>query len=374
MTKHKRPTPSTLEEWEHFPTINDDTAQMRLARAMGYPPSWRVVRNLIRVPIPEYLAKKMGAAAVTVDERGLHMVATVQDRIYAGDPASQPDGYYNHAAALLASSKLPWRPEYDDVIYDNNDDDYDDNEYCSTSHRNKGGQLKGREAKFEEGDIAEVLYDEDEDAEPEWYEATILKKIEYHDDIRYNVHYTVDDAVQNDVREDKIRASKKTKKKKKAAPKPKKQGGGKKRAASSVDKQETPTPKKKSGRPKGSKNKKKKVEEELPPSSPEPEEEPPQNDISLDEGDPPWRTTGHEHLSRKIRWTPPPDNEEGMASEPFIGTVVAWIAETDVDNEGGPGFVCSKTGNPAPLFHAVFDNFEQDFEEWELDECFVDDE
>ena len=125
---------------------------------------------------------KSSGATVTTTEKGLHLMTTVQDRIYAGDPASQPDGYYNHAAALLASSKLPWRPEYDDVIHDNNDDDYDDNEYCSTSHRNKGGQLKGREAKFEEGDIVEVLYDEDE--EPAWYEATILKKIEYVDDIR----------------------------------------------------------------------------------------------------------------------------------------------------------------------------------------------
>ena len=82
--------------------------------------------------------------------------------------------------ALLACSKMPWRPEYDDVIHDNNDDDYDDDQYCSTSHRNKGGQLKGREAKFGEGDIVEVLYDEDE----EWYEATVLKKVEYQDDIR----------------------------------------------------------------------------------------------------------------------------------------------------------------------------------------------
>ncbi len=76
------------------------------------------------------------------------------------------------------------RPEYDDVIHDNNDDDYDDDQYCSTSHRNKGGQLKGREAKFGEGDIVEVLYDEDEDVEPEWYEATVLNKVEYQDDIR----------------------------------------------------------------------------------------------------------------------------------------------------------------------------------------------
>mmetsp|Transcript_8763 Transcript_8763/g.15241 ORF Transcript_8763/g.15241 Transcript_8763/m.15241 type:complete len:90 (-) Transcript_8763:335-604(-) len=59
MTKHKRPTPSTLSEWEHFPTIHDPTAQIRLARAMGYPPSWRVVRNLTRIPVPDYLAKQM---------------------------------------------------------------------------------------------------------------------------------------------------------------------------------------------------------------------------------------------------------------------------------------------------------------------------
>mmetsp|Transcript_36390 Transcript_36390/g.65515 ORF Transcript_36390/g.65515 Transcript_36390/m.65515 type:complete len:390 (+) Transcript_36390:81-1250(+) len=380
MTKHKRPTPSTLEEWEHFPTINDDTAQTRLARAMGYPPSWRVVRNLIQVPIPEYLAKQMSMGESANDE-GLHIMTTVQDRIYAGDPASRPDGYYNHAAALLASSKLPWRPEYDDVIHDNNDDDYDDTEYCSTSHRNKGGQLKGREARFEEGDVVEVLYDEDEDAEPEWYEATVLKKIEYQDDIRYNIHYHEDDALQSNVREEKIRASTKTKKKKKATPKkqagkkatPKKQGG-KKRAAPERNSDDdfettTPAPKKKRGRPAGSKNKKEKEEEEESPLAVM--ADPPQNDLSLDEGDPPWRTTGHEHLSRRIQWTPPSE-EGGVVSQPYVGTVVAWIAETDVDSEGNPGFECSKTGNPARLFHAIFQEFEQDFEEWELEECFLD--
>lgn len=394
MATLKRPTPSTLEEWEHFPTINDNVAQIRLARAMGYPPSWRVVRNLIEIPIPEYLAKKMrdSGAAVNVNEGGLHIMTTVQDRIYAGDPVSQPDGYYNHAAALLASSKLPWRPEYDDVIHDNNDDDYDDNEYCSTSHRNKGGHLKGREAKFEEGDMVEVLYDEDEDEEPEWYGATILKKIEYQDDIRYNVHYTVDDAIQSNVRELKIRATKKTKKKKKATPKkqggkkravetiidldaeaptPKKKSGRKRATEKSIDLEaEAPSPKqkKKRGRPVGGSNKKKAKVEELTP-----QEDPSQNHPSLDEGDPPWRTTGHEYLSRKIQWTPPSEDGD-VASQPSIGTVVGWIAETDVDSEGNPGFTCSQTGNPARLFHAIFCEYEQDFEEWELEECFLEEE
>lgn len=190
----------------------------------------------------------------------------------------------------------------------------------------------------------------------------------------------------------KIRATKKTKKKKKAAtPKPKKQGGGgRKRAAAPVAAPDfhdddddvettTPPPKKKRGRPAGSKNKKKKVQEEeeevLEPVPVAKEEDPPpQNDIALDEGDPPWRTTGHENLSRKVCWTPPLDNEMGVASQPCIGTVVAWIAETDVDSDGNPGFLCSRTGNPARLFHAIFEEFEQDFEEWELEECFVDEE
>ena len=127
--------------------------------------------------------------------RGAYTITAVQDRIYAGDPATQPDGYYNHTAALTAASKFRWRPEYDDVVYDNNDDDYDDSEYCSTSHRNKGGQLKGREARFDEGDVVEVLYDEGDDEEAEgegeWYEATIVKRIEYEDDIRYVIHFEI---------------------------------------------------------------------------------------------------------------------------------------------------------------------------------------
>jgi hypothetical protein len=426
MTKLKRPTPSTLEEWEHFPTVNDDTAQIRLARAMGYPPGWRVVRTLIQVPIPDYLARKMGVtnkSTASSDFGSSSTMTAVKDRIYAGDPASQPDGYYNHAAALEASSKLPWRPEYDDVIWHNNDDDYDDNEYCSTSHRNKGGQLRGREAQFEEGDVVEVLYDEDEDEEPVWYEATVLKKIEYQDDIRYNVHYHVDDAVQNNVREEKIRATAKTKSKKKKKAKKQKTTTSELEDIESHD----PTPKKKSGRPKGSANKKSpaaaaaKKSPKIKPGKPKKKMEYTAEQLSaakemglprgwavikegdfssimrdpegkkyktqkaafaaagietkssgkkrkandevkevvVDEGDPPWRTTGHEYLSRQIQWT-------GLT-----GTVTGWISETDVDSNGEPGFVCSNTGEPARLFHAVFDDFEQDFEEFELEECLV---
>jgi hypothetical protein len=95
------------------------------------------------------------------------------------------------------------------------------------------------------------------------------------------------------------------------------------------------------------------------------------HDISLDEGDPPWRTTGHPFISRRIQWTPPAGNDD-IPSEPSVGTVIGWISESDVDSEGNPGFISSKTGTPACLFHAIFQDFEQDFEEWELEELFLD--
>jgi len=187
----------------------------------------------VRIPIPAILAAQIGfdgsgkhATVANADDGGSVGVLAVQDRIYAGDPQTSPDGYYNHNAALIAASKFDWRPEYDDVIHDNDDDDYDPEDYCVTSHKNKGGQLKPREAKFEVDDRVEVQYiededDEDDDVEKEWYEATIVKRTEYEDDIRYTVHYHEDDAVQSNVREEFIRPAPKLKPKKKTKPKPK---------------------------------------------------------------------------------------------------------------------------------------------------------
>ena len=96
------------------------------------------------------------------------------------------------------------------------------------------------------------------------------------------------------------------------------------------------------------------------------------DNVDLDEGDPPWRTSGHQYLARRVRWTPPPDG--GVASQPSVGTIVGWISEKDVDSEGNPGFSSSVTGNPANLFHAVFEDFSQDLEEFELEECLLEEE
>lgn len=291
---------------------------------------------------------------------------TVQDRIYAGPPSSQPDGYYNHAAAYLAVPHA-WRVEYDDVIHDNNDDDYKAKDYCSTSHRMKGGHLKERQAKFDVGDVVEVLYDEDEDTEPEWYEATVLKKIEYQDDIRYNVHYHIDDAIQSNVREGKIRASTKpppkkkstSTKKKKAAAAKKSDGKKSKKRPAPDEGTSTPTKKKKKKANKKKKKKEPKIEDAVMGAE------------EADEGDPPWRTYGHDYIGKRVRWTPPSEEGDTDAPHPIEGTVVGWISERDVDSEGNPGFISFKTGAPANLFHAVFDDIDQDFEAWELEGCFV---
>lgn len=80
--------------------------------------------------------------------------------------------------------------------------------------------------------------------------------------------------------------------------------------------------------------------------------------------DPPWRTEGHGYLRRRVRIA----NEDGSTS---IGTVVGWIADTDTDKEGEPGF-CDDEGNPACLFHVRFeDGTSQDFEEHELEGNFI---
>jgi hypothetical protein len=74
--------------------------------------------------------------------------------------------------------------------------------------------------------------------------------------------------------------------------------------------------------------------------------------------DPPWRITGHEFIGKKI------DVDSN------IGLIVGWIAETDVDKNGQPGYVSESDGKPAALFHVQFEtnsNLEtQDFDEFEV--------
>lgn len=86
-------------------------------------------------------------------------------------------------------------------------------------------------------------------------------------------------------------------------------------------------------------------------------------DAIIDEGDPPWRTGGHPLIGRWVRY----------ARKRADGKVVGWISETDVDSKGNPGFISTKTGVPANLFHVKFDDFEQDFEQFEVEKILIDD-
>jgi len=86
---------------------------------------------------------------------------------------------------------------------------------------------------------------------------------------------------------------------------------------------------------------------------------PKEDEFWEEEGDdPPWRITGHEFIGKKIVV----DSKPGM--------IVGWIAETDVDKNGQPGYVSETDGKPAALFHVEFDSDSaiesQDFEEYEI--------
>ena len=104
----------------------------------------------------------------------------------------------------------------------------------------------------------------------------------------------------------------------------------------------------------------------------------------LTEGDPPWRTTGHEYLGRRLKITTKHQKSATRAvSIEQEGTVVGYIADTDVDTNGEPGFISEKSNKPANLFHCVFDDEpghpylsllleHKDMEEYEVEEALLD--
>lgn len=74
------------------------------------------------------------------------------------------------------------------------------------------------------------------------------------------------------------------------------------------------------------------------------------------EGDPPWRTIGHEYLGRQVhRVAIHQVSSRRTVNIEQPGTVVGWISEVDVDKKGKPGFVSEKTGKPANLFHVKYE-------------------
>ena len=91
--------------------------------------------------------------------------------------------------------------------------------------------------------------------------------------------------------------------------------------------------------------------------------------ISIEDGDPPWRTSDHKYLGRRVEYVFP----DGLVGK---GTCTGWISDKDVDKENNPGFVSERTNQPACLFHVTMDVdcpvSAQDFEDFEMEEILVD--
>jgi len=119
-----------------------------LADSLGYPKSWHVRRILISKTAPD------DSSAAAAESH------TCQDVIYAGDPNTRVDVYFNHIAAMEAA--LSWK------------------EGESTGFENKGGHLLPLVPAFSKGDTVQVFYEPDDC----WYEAVILKVKTYNDDVR----------------------------------------------------------------------------------------------------------------------------------------------------------------------------------------------
>jgi hypothetical protein len=371
------------EKMVQFQETTTSKSERLLANTLGYPESWHVVREVFH----------------DGDKQSF------SDTIYAGDPKSMPDVYYNHLAAMNAATK--W-VEGESTPYDDN-----------------GGQMLpiDQTVKIYAGDEVEVYYEPD----AMWYAAVVKKVTEYKDDTRYSVKYKKDRSTQDNIFVDIIRLIKpwERKKKKTATPKGKSaaQGKGKvkvdtpknnkrKNKAGSSGKKKQKTAKQKEeyipdadglhlaaemGLPEGwtafstsksrfsflnpdgsqrftskkavfdhidsldAKNKSKSKDPIVP--------ENPQN-IVLEGEDPPWRTDGNEYLQKRVKY-------EVSPGEFIFGTVTGWIAEDDVDKEGNPGFISERDGKPAALFHVSFDASaqiaSQDLEKFELEELFVSD-
>mmetsp|Transcript_57473 Transcript_57473/g.171463 ORF Transcript_57473/g.171463 Transcript_57473/m.171463 type:complete len:176 (-) Transcript_57473:1088-1615(-) len=120
-------------------------SERRLARSLGYPPTWHLVRT---VPHPA----DDPSSLIVISGRSF------QDRIFAGDPRKHADCYFNHNAAMEAA--LDWV------------------EGESTPYDNEGGQLLPRVPKFAKEDKVEVWF------EDSWYPASILRVKQCPDDIK----------------------------------------------------------------------------------------------------------------------------------------------------------------------------------------------
>jgi hypothetical protein len=181
----------------------------------------------------------------------------IVDRIYTGDPKEHCDMFYHHEAAMQAAKT--WDEE------------------TSTLFDYNGGHLLPRLPLFQKGDKVQSLYS------GEWWDATILRRVTSPQGFKYQVHYTADRSKQSNVLECNIRDRPASKDARLEASK---LGLGDGWTAVMLDANRW-----KIVSPDGDvyTSKKKALEAYK---------------LSMEKmGDPPWRTTDHEYLGRKVLWT-----------------------------------------------------------------------
>jgi hypothetical protein len=312
--------------WDTRPTTTDLAAR-QLAVALGYPESWRVVRN---VETDKSASEAPSKSKIIVD------------RIYAGLPDSGCDMWFHHQAAMQVAAA--WVDEE------------------STPFDQKGGHLLPRLPLFNKGDLVQVLYAE------EWWDAKVLKRKEDFDTYRYQVQYAEDTSKQSGVEEDLIQPRPMAKDPATTALELGLGLGWE--AVAKGGKRWTITD------PSGVSYRSKKAAFAAYKLAASSEKE-------TEDGDPPWRTVGNDYLGRRVAWTTnhSVSTRRTIAVEQ-VGKMTGYISETDVDQAGEPGFVSERTGKPAKLFRVVFDDDpghpyasylvqSQDLEEYELLECML---
>lgn len=336
--------------WTPKPTT-DEKSERYLASALGYPASWHVVR------VVEENKSNEDVDGATDDKNAPQRLKII-DRIYAGKPSDGVDMWFHHAAAQAAAEE--WV------------------EGESTGYEHKGGHLLPRKPKFQKNDEVKVLF------EGEWLPAVVQKRKEAKEGFKYWVLYPLENSTQSNVPEEDIQLRDDPAK---VAEDLGLDGGwlakpgknGKLKFSSPDGKTFTSLNsalkhKKKLDNPssaaakdnKKSKQAKKPVGDQLP-----------------DDGDPPWRATGHEYIGRQALMTITVQKSATRAiTIEQVGKVIGWISDTDVDKNGEPGFCNGETGKPAKLFHVVFEDDphhayasslidRQDLEEYELEKLLL---
>jgi len=362
--------------WDPHPTT-DEKSERFLAQALGYPGSWHVVRTIEKEPTVAAAA----AAAACTDDKPADVPSTsssssntgyqqqqqqqqnqkqkeesrliIVDRIYAGDPSTGVDMWFNHHAAQEAATE--WV------------------EGESSPYQFKGGQLLPRKPKFAKGDQVRVNYD------GKWWSATISKRNERKEGYRYTVFYPQDGTTQTQVLEEDIELM--------GDPHQMAEDMGLSKewqAKLNGKKWKISSPDGKTFTSKASAMKHfKKLMANNNKNEDQDDDHAQKTTPELSAGDPPWRTAGHRYIGRRVKKIM--EHQKSATRTVKIeqnGTVVGWIADTDVDTNGEPGFVSEQTNQPANLFCVVYDDDKnhpyfslllqtEDLEEYELEECLL---